>query len=666
MATPFGVSPDFAQQFANAMQDAGIACGDDLLPDGKIHRFHVEGDKAGKKNGWYVLYGGRYPAGSFGSWKTGDKHVWSFHNSRELTPEERDEQERVLAILKAEREREQQWVWAEAAKVCQEQWEQARSADPDHPYLLAKNVKPHGIRQREQTLLIPIHDEYDNICSLQYIWQDEDGRFQKRYKTGGKKAGGLHLIGELTDTLYEAEGYSTAATIHEETGCGAVVAFDKGNLEAVARRLQQTGKSVLMAADNDSATQGNPGLTCAMKAAETIGATVVFPQFPPGTTGTDFNDLKAVAPNLLLDQLKCPTGFMPSSFSFLPVGEMISQPKPISWLIKGFLETDSLALMFGEPACGKSFVAIDMACCVATGKPWHGQEIKRQGAVFYLAGEGINGLSRRFKAWEMQNQTSLANAPIYVSKASASLYDASSAVQVCQAVEQIIEQNGGLVPSVVVVDTLARNFGGADENSTQDMNQFVRHLDEHFRAKWGCCVLVVHHTGVGNQDRARGNSALKAALDAEYAVKKTDDTLKITSKKMKDADEPDPKEFNLKVVELPWRDEDGEVQTSCVLEHTEAPVVQNLIKQGKRLGKNQKGCLNILHEMYDEYRQRVADGGRDESEARVETTVWRDACIGDGKPLTHRKNFDRTKDGLTSSNLIRIEGPFVYLMEDEQ
>ncbi|MTI13803.1 AAA family ATPase [Sansalvadorimonas verongulae] len=660
MAELFAAFPDFLQQFARAMEDAGLACPDTPVADGRIQRFHVEGDKAGKKNGWYVLFGGRYPAGSFGSWKTDDKHAWSLHNSRELTPEERAEQERVMAMLRAEREREQQWVWAEAAKVCNEQWEQARAADPGHPYLVAKGVKPYGIRQREQTLLIPVHDEQDNICSLQYIWQEPDGTFQKRYKTGGKKAGGLHLIGEITEPLYEAEGYSTAATIHEETGCGVIVAFDKGNLEAVARRMEGVAQQRIIAADNDSKTEGNPGLTFAMRAADLTGATVVFPQFPPGTTGTDFNDLKAVAPNLLREQLKCPAGKVTSSFGFVPVGEMISQPKPISWLIKGFLETDSLALVFGEPGCGKSFVAIDMACSVATGTDWHGSQIKRKGPVIYIAGEGHNGLSRRFKAWEISRNKSLQGAPIYVSRFAASLYEETSAVQVCQGVEEIVS-GAGEPPAMVIVDTLARNFGPGDENSTQDMSQFVKHLDNHFRTLWGCCVLIVHHTGVGNQDRARGNSALKAALDAEYAVRKTDDSLKITPKKMKDAEEPDAREFNLKVIDLPWRDDEGEIQTSCTLEMGEAPAVQNLV----RLGKTQRACLREIHVLYDEYRKRLAAAGRDGSEARVETTVWRDACIGQGKVLKDRSNFSKYKKALQDAKAIQIEGPYVYLVEGD-
>ena len=88
------------------------------------------------------------------------------------------------------------------------------------------------------------------------------------------------------------------------------------------------------------------------------------------------------------------------TFPFSHVKELIKGMRPIRWLVKGFLEMDSLSLMFGEPGCGKSFVAIDLACCVATGHSWHGKAIKRPGSVFYIAGEGFNGLSRRLMAWQ--------------------------------------------------------------------------------------------------------------------------------------------------------------------------------------------------------------------------------------------------------------------------
>ena len=82
-------------------------------------------------------------------------------------------------------------------------------------------------------------------------------------------------------------------------------------------------------------------------------------------------------------------------FAFSHIEELVKGVKPINWLIKGFLEMDSLSLMFGEPGCGKSFSAIDLACCVATGKDWHGKPVKQSGPVFYIAGEGFIDMRQR-------------------------------------------------------------------------------------------------------------------------------------------------------------------------------------------------------------------------------------------------------------------------------
>ena len=68
--------------FRRAMVDAGLIC--DALPiaDGPIHRFHVEGDRRGSRNGWYILFPDDPPAGAFGSWENGDggHHAVSRHD----------------------------------------------------------------------------------------------------------------------------------------------------------------------------------------------------------------------------------------------------------------------------------------------------------------------------------------------------------------------------------------------------------------------------------------------------------------------------------------------------------------------------------------------------------------------------------------------------------
>lgn len=142
-------------------------------------------------------------------------------------------------------------------------------------------------------------------------------------------------------------------------------------------------------------------------------------------------------------------------FVFASVGSQLDAGlKPIQWLVRGYVEADSLALMFGDPGCGKSFAAIDLACCIATGTPWHGNKTT-PGAVFYIAGEGQNGLMRRFAAWSQHNAVPLAGAPLFVSHRAAQLINAGAAAEVANAVEEM-QADAGEAPALIVVDTLAR------------------------------------------------------------------------------------------------------------------------------------------------------------------------------------------------------------------
>ena len=351
-------------------------------------------------------------------------------------------------------------------------------------------------------------------------------------------------------------------------------------------------------------------------------------------------------------------------FEFCHAEELVNGVKPINWLVKGFLEMDSLSLMFGEPACGKSFVAIDLACCVATGKEWHGKQVKQQGPVFYIAGEGFNGLSRRLMAWQQTYGYNLRNAPLYVSKCSASLTNYANALAVSDSIEKIIQQNNSAIPSMIVIDTLARNFGPGDENATQEMNVFINHIDQLLRVKYQCNVLIVHHTGVGSKDRARGNSALKAALDAEYAVVKSDDSVKIVTKKMKDADEPKPINFQFEPVQLPFLDEDGERQYSCVFRYIESTAEEPeepARKRIKKLGDRQRRILETLNSLMNNAQQRLENSGRDPANARIELKNLKDECYEQG--FICSKHWRRTIDAMIHRDLIGIDAPFVTVSE---
>lgn len=245
-------------------------------------------------------------------------------------------------------------------------------------------------------------------------------------------------------------------------------------------------------------------------------------------------------------------------FSLTRVGEL-SYKEPV-YLIGDFVETECLAMLFGDPGCGKSFIAVDAALSVATGTAFHGRKVLT-GPVVYLAGEGHNGLMRRIEAWSKEHQVDITECPLFLSRSAAQFLNDVLVREVAEAVERIKEKFGP--PRLIVVDTVARSFGGGDENSTPDMTKFVAALDA-FRERYGCTILLVHHTGHSDKNRARGNMALKGALDAEYRVEKTGSGIVIECTKMKDAPEPKPLHFSLASVKLA-DGQDGKPVTSAVL-----------------------------------------------------------------------------------------------------
>ena len=102
-----------------------------------------------------------------------------------------------------------------------------------------------------------------------------------------------------------------------------------------------------------------------------------------------------------------------SDFKLKAISDVVAIKPSNQWLIKSHLEVESIAMIFGAPACAKSFLAMDIAFCVAIGIDWNGNSTK-QGGVIYLAGEGHNGISKRFKALESKYQTSANN--LYLSE----------------------------------------------------------------------------------------------------------------------------------------------------------------------------------------------------------------------------------------------------------
>lgn len=319
--------------------------------------------------------------------------------------------------------------------------------------------------------------------------------------------------------------------------------------------------------------------------------------------------------------------------------------RPPDWLIRGILERDSLALIFGDSGCGKSFTAIDWACRIATGTPWRNHAIK-VAPVIYVAGEGHQGFARRTKAWEIHNGVSLAGRPFYRTPALA----IPEPLLITQFVADINDKAGK--PALLVIDTLARNFGVGDENSTQDMTRFVAACDS-IRKQYDCTILIVHHTGHAEKSRARGAVALKAALDAEYRLeKKEDGYLLLTATKMKEAEEPPPLAMRLASVELPdLLDDYGEPVTSAAIEVLDADVgaIVSQAKSKTRRGRWQKIGLDVIRQLVTS-----SDDGR------ANLTDWQEQCktLGMGKSTRYR-----VLDRLVSQGEIEVDESRIVLLK---
>jgi hypothetical protein len=276
-----------------------------------------------------------------------------------------------------------------------------------------------------------------------------------------------------------------------------------------------------------------------------------------------------------------------AGYALVPAAELLEVRAPSEYVIDGLIERGISVGLVGPPESGKSLLAAHWLACVATGQHFHGRAV-RLGLAVWLCGEGHRGIARRLQALELYYRLPLRDAALVVSQMPASLVDPLQLLTVRAAIERA-QDRFGLGLELLVVDTVARFMAPADESVARDMGAMLDAVD---RLRGSATAVLNHHPGHGDNRRARGSSAWRGALDAEYTIEATGDAITLSCVKLKDGEKPPPLGFRLQTSPTRCARADGTPWDSVVLAATDAPPPASAAVEAR--GKAQRQLLVAL------------------------------------------------------------------------
>lgn len=252
----------------------------------------------------------------------------------------------------------------------------------------------------------------------------------------------------------------------------------------------------------------------------------------------------------------------------IPADRFVAQAGTQMFLVKNLLARTGVSLFFGAPASGKTPFVMSLALAVAGGvQQWFGRKVMRHGTVVYMVGEDSSGVGHRLKAecaargWGLD---SIAKTLLFTARPGR-LIEMADAANWVREIKAVVG-DGDL--AMLVIDTQNQNFGAGSENDAEDMLAFLmslRFLSETLR----CAIVMTHHPGHMNTDRARGHSSLEAAVESRFEVKATkeeDGSVSVAACDHKHKNWADPGVLQATLVpRVVYTDSDGDAVTAITL-----------------------------------------------------------------------------------------------------
>jgi RecA-family ATPase len=343
------------------------------------------------------------------------------------------------------------------------------------------------------------------------------------------------------------------------------------------------------------------------------------------------------------------------------------EDEPVEWLIDNVLPKKAFCALYGPPGSYKSFVALDIAEAVATGRPWMGREVQAAGAVLYIAGEGFGGIGARIKACKLHNRTQ-AGAEIYVIRAAINMRSSAEDFDLLVASIKDLMEKSGVQFELVQIDTLARAFGGGNENNSEDMGAFI-HNAGRIQRMLNCAMMVLHHSGKDATKGLRGHSSLLGAVDTQLELMKIDATPNpsspiagsgiLTISKQKDGQDGLKIGFEMVKVEIKGSALGiADAQISLAVRASDEALKQEMQQQAvqreakpRKLQENQQAALDSIHDAIKKNGHMTNVG--EERHKTVSVSEWKEAFAklkGDSKSID--SDFYRGKKAMFAKKLV--------------
>jgi hypothetical protein len=350
--------------------------------------------------------------------------------------------------------------------------------------------------------------------------------------------------------------------------------------------------------------------------------------------------------------------------------------EPVEWLVESIIPKKAFVALYAPPASWKSFIALDLAEAIATGRDWMGYKIPKKGAVLFISGEGYGGMGARVSACKIQNQ-SPDGANLYIIRAQLNLRSSpEDFTELLNAITDLIAEIGEPI-ELIILDTLMRMAGGEfNESSSEDMGGFITQTGK-LQEIFECALLVIHHTGKDISKGLRGHSSLLGGCDTVLEIQRQDSVINSADpsvignailKVSKQKDGADSIEVGIEVVlvEIGTSTLGFEITTSLAIRHN-----QDIAGGNSKAGKNNAGFgLNQRLEMDSLMKVIKAKGSYREvdgtSRYGVSLDDWKaefwsmKGCTEEDKP-TFKKAWLRARERLVSVNKVVIGSGWVWL-----